>query len=486
MTVRELAQLKTHDSATHSPVFCRKPSGKSLRQEPADEARDVSDRGCGHNFGDVQAVSPFFKQSCTPTIQAKLKIGQPNDKFEQEADRVVEQVMRMPEPQVQRKACLSCNDIDEEEQIQAKPIAGTITRLIQREVEWEEQEEEEEDDESISFQAKEVPGQTPGVAGDVKKNIDNLRGTGKPLSKSERSYFVPRFGVDFSHVHVHTGSKASELSKSINAKAFTLGNDIVFRDGEHSPATSKGRHLFAHELTHVIQQGKSRGKNLKNPGVIGGTTISSHNSQVIQRKNGRSSKKLDAHMAKYANEELWARHPELKKRKLTSDKADAELRKEWRRYYRWGKALLSKGNCFRFTVDDPVDPAKAGQKHSPFPGGPDPGGHISCTQIMDGAKKLGAADVTKDKPCPKGYRKIAGVIQDKSAPAWNDYHWYRQESNGFWTHKRGRHSVEDKDAYGKQISDPATANRKYAGSKDYDRFCGYLCIPRNVDIDKTP
>jgi hypothetical protein len=105
---------------------------------------------------------------------------------------------------------------------------------------------------------------------------------------------------------------------------------------------------------------------------------------------------------------------------------------------------------------------------------------------MDGAKKYGATNATKNVPCPKNSRKIAGVIQDKSAPAWNDYHWYRQESNGLWTHKRGKKLVEHVDASGNPISDPAVADRDYAGSSDYDKFCGYLCVSNSLDIDRVP
>jgi hypothetical protein len=63
-----------------------------------------------------------------------------------------------------------------------------------------------------------------------------------------------RFGYDFSHVRVHTDAKAEESVRAVSALAYTVGRDIVFGTGQYAPATNTGRHLLAHELTHVIQQ----------------------------------------------------------------------------------------------------------------------------------------------------------------------------------------------------------------------------------------
>lgn len=262
------ARPKQKNSPTFSPIFGKKLLGRTFTPEPANEARDVSNPDFGHNFGNVQVESPSFKQSCPlalsgpahcpfggachtcpPRIQAKLKIGQPGDKYEQEADRVAEQVMRMLEPQVQRKGCLSCSDINEEEQIQTKPITQQITPMVQRQ----EAELEEEDEEEI-LQTKGVPGQTPEVTRNVQMNINNLRGAGKPLPESERSFFETRLGYDFSQVRVHSGSRAEQLTRAVNARAFTVGRDVVFGARQYAPETNIGQRLLAHELTHVVQQ----------------------------------------------------------------------------------------------------------------------------------------------------------------------------------------------------------------------------------------
>jgi hypothetical protein len=178
-------------------------------------------------------------------VQAKLKIGQPGDKYEQEADRVAEEVMRMPEPHFQRQL----EPEEEEGLLQAKQVAEQITPLLQRQVEEEEEEE--------LLQAKEISSQTPEVNSSVESNLNSVRSDGQPLPSSVRGYFEPRFGYDLSHVRVHTTAKAAESARAVNAQAYTLGRDIIFGNGHYSPETSSGRQLLAHELTHVVQQNKN-------------------------------------------------------------------------------------------------------------------------------------------------------------------------------------------------------------------------------------
>ncbi len=167
-----------------------------------------------------QAVCQLLQTSegHSGVIQTKLKVNRPGDRYEQEADRIADQVMRMPEPSVQQ---------------QMKPEA----------------EEEEE-----MLQTKATSGQSPNVSAILPNRINALRGSGQPLPQSERAFFESRFGSDFSQVHVHADSQAAEMAASVNARAFTLGQDIVFGAGQYAPGTIKGKHLLAHELTHTIQQ----------------------------------------------------------------------------------------------------------------------------------------------------------------------------------------------------------------------------------------
>ncbi len=209
-----------------------------------------------------------------PTLQPKLTIGAPNDKYEQEADRVADEVIQMPEPRLQRQVEPEeeeeetlqpkplANQItplaqvqrqeepeEEEEMLQAKPLSDQITPLVQRQVEEEEKEEEEE-----ILQTKENPGQTPEVAPVLESRIQSLKGEGQPLPESTRAFFEPRFGYDFSQMRVHTNRNAVQINRELNAQAFTHGRDIYFGTGRYNTGTSSGKRLLAHELTHVVQQ----------------------------------------------------------------------------------------------------------------------------------------------------------------------------------------------------------------------------------------
>jgi len=189
-----------------------------------------------------QAVQRLFLPG---VIQAKLRIGQPNDIYEQEADRIAEQIMRMPGPMIQAKT--SCplamvSPCGEEEVVQTKPLR--ITPLMQRQTEQEK-----------AAQAKGNSGQTRDGGPELELKISNLRGGGQPLPQSVRSFFEPHFGWDFSGVRVHNDSFAVESARTLNARAYTLGRDIVFGAGRYAPETGEGKKLLTHELTHVVQQG---------------------------------------------------------------------------------------------------------------------------------------------------------------------------------------------------------------------------------------
>lgn len=80
-------------------------------------------------------------------------------------------------------------------------------------------------------------------------------GSGEPLDLATRSSFEPGFGADFSGVRVHAYERAAKSARDLDARAFTVGSDVVFAEGEYQPHTSAGKHLLAHELAHVVQQG---------------------------------------------------------------------------------------------------------------------------------------------------------------------------------------------------------------------------------------
>lgn len=92
-----------------------------------------------------------------------------------------------------------------------------------------------------------------------------LQSPGHPLDAAARAFMEPRFGHDFSGVRVHTDVRAARAAASIRARAFTAGDGIVFGRGEYAPQTGAGRHLLAHELAHVVQQGGGAGLVQRQP-----------------------------------------------------------------------------------------------------------------------------------------------------------------------------------------------------------------------------
>jgi hypothetical protein len=187
-------------------------------------------------------------QESSQHLQAKLMIGQPNDKYEQEAGKVAEKVTRMasgapcPEYQNQRKGMIQ---------------ASQISLLIQRQRNVEKEFEQEKE---ALIQTKTV--RTPSeVSPSISAGIQSLQGGGRLLSRLERRFFEPRFQADFSNVRVHSDGRAANLAMSVNARAFTFGRNIVFGAGEYASDTSSGRSLLAHELTHVLQQRHSEAKD---------------------------------------------------------------------------------------------------------------------------------------------------------------------------------------------------------------------------------
>jgi hypothetical protein len=91
----------------------------------------------------------------------------------------------------------------------------------------------------------------------VTSDIQGATSGGTALPGPVRSFMEPRFGADFGGVRIHTGDRAAQMSESVNAQAFTVGNHIFFGKGQYQPDKAQGRELIAHELTHTVQQGKS-------------------------------------------------------------------------------------------------------------------------------------------------------------------------------------------------------------------------------------
>ncbi|ESA38846.1 sh3 domain-containing protein [Leptolyngbya sp. Heron Island J] len=168
-------------------------------------------------------------------VQAKLTIGHPGDKYEQEADQMAAKVMAMPDSAVQREAMPE----EEKENLQMKPT-------LQR------QAVSEEDEETLQAKPQvQAKGGTPAAPENFEGQLASHRGGGQPLSDQTRAFMEPRFGADFSDVRVH---ETADLANVIQAQAFTHGQDVYFNSGKYNPGSSGGKELLAHELTHVVQQ----------------------------------------------------------------------------------------------------------------------------------------------------------------------------------------------------------------------------------------
>ncbi len=197
-------------------------------------------------------------------IQAKLSIGEPNDKYEQEADATASKVVQQINSPTQDKSVQREEAMEEDEELQMKPISS-----IQREESMEEEDEE--------LQMKSLVQRRENLGGgeastDLESSIQSARGSGQSLDAGLQAKMGQAMGADFSDVKVHTDSQSDRLNKSIQAKAFTTGQDVFFRQDAYKPSSKDGQELIAHELTHVVQQnGGALQRSVGKP--IGGQTL---------------------------------------------------------------------------------------------------------------------------------------------------------------------------------------------------------------------
>ena len=167
-----------------------------------------------------------------PGLQAKLRVSQPGDRYEQEADRVADAAIGSPQRGVQRQQLSRTGESP------ADSLAVT------------------------------------GVVDEV------LHSAGRPLDRSVRSLMESRLGHDFSQVRVHSDARADESVRAVQARAYTVGRDVVFGAGEYRPDSTAGQRLLAHELVHVVQQGGAA----KGAGASGiRESVSAHSTAMLMR-----------------------------------------------------------------------------------------------------------------------------------------------------------------------------------------------------------
>lgn len=211
----------------HQAVQQLREAGSSVRRDGPGSVHVT------HDFSRI----PVHARTSVRT-QPKPEVSSPGDPYEREADRVAGQVMLMPEPQVQRTCscggeCPKCNA-------------------------------ERQNPEGVHRQATHAHANSPNPSVPLSSPVhDVVRASGQPLDSGVRGFMESRFGHDFAGVRVHVGDKAAQSAASLSARAYTLGSRIVFGAGQYQPNTASGRLLLAHELTHVIQQGSTRPRPMR-------------------------------------------------------------------------------------------------------------------------------------------------------------------------------------------------------------------------------
>lgn len=208
------------------PAPSRTTDTKQNQKDPTRSAEAARENGeAATVFGTQHSLLSLHRsignRAFGQILQAKLAISSPGDVYEQEADRVADQVMRMSEPTV-RRAAASRKQHEEYEDKHG---------LVQRK--------------TTNF----APPSSPPALNHVQSNL----GSSQPLDLQTRNFFEPRFGTDLGNVRVHTSAEANYAAERISATAFTLGNHIAFASGAYDPASNSGKKLLAHELAHIGQ-----------------------------------------------------------------------------------------------------------------------------------------------------------------------------------------------------------------------------------------
>ncbi len=175
--------------------------------------------------GDKKRVARKKEEEEKKRISPKLEIGNPNDKHEQEADAVAQKVVYG-------------NGVND-----GVSLSTNVSPNVQM-----------KEEENGTLMAKSEDG-TLHATDNLQTTLDSTKGTGQPLDEKTQSEMGPKMNADLSDVKIHTDSKAHEMSEGINAKAFTQGQDIYFKQGNFDTTSNQGKELLAHELAHTQQQG---------------------------------------------------------------------------------------------------------------------------------------------------------------------------------------------------------------------------------------
>ncbi|GAA4276786.1 eCIS core domain-containing protein [Aquimarina mytili] len=214
-------------------------------------------------FFSKHSKKPFFNAANGDVVQTKLTVGQPGDKYEKEADTMADAVVNnTSKPDIQNKEISSIQreslaTPQEDEKLGTAEQRMEEDKLVQEKPEIQKMGGEEEEE----LQAKSISSTSNQTTSKgLSQQIKNKSGKGKSLPKKTKAEMEASFEHDFSSVNIHTDQDAVAMNKELSAQAFTYGSDVYFNTGKYNPDSTSGKQLLAHELTHVVQQGKSTKK----------------------------------------------------------------------------------------------------------------------------------------------------------------------------------------------------------------------------------
>ncbi|WDD96738.1 DUF4157 domain-containing protein [Thalassomonas actiniarum] len=190
------------------------------------------------------------KQEEEEEAQAKALAEPRLQKQEEEEEEA--QAKALAEPRLQKQ--------EEEEEAQAKTMADVKLKKQKQKKKHLHKSEEEKEEEEVQAKTSNSKTGAPArpadssVDGRKSKRISERQGSGQAMNANTRHFMEANFHKDFSNVRIHNDQEANNLSQQLHAQAFTLKQDIYFNTGRYNPESRSGKHLLAHELTHVVQQ----------------------------------------------------------------------------------------------------------------------------------------------------------------------------------------------------------------------------------------
>ena len=229
---------------------CEKDTAKAGEKESEDGGQSAQVQRMPEEKEDMQRAEDKEDEAQMQRAEDKEDEAQ----MQRAEDKEEEAQMQRAEDKEEEAQMQRAEDKEDEAQMQRaedKEDEAQMQRAEDKEDEAQMQRAEDKEDEA---QAKPRSDGVPSVTPKLESEIKTMHRGGAPLPRESREFFEPRLGADLSGVRVHTGSQAAGVARQVNAKAFTVGNNITFGAGQYSPSSSDGKRLMAHELTHVLQQ----------------------------------------------------------------------------------------------------------------------------------------------------------------------------------------------------------------------------------------